>query len=219
MADIRQQIISLLAEPGGWDREYHYGFEMYGARGEFIGTVASVHKESVRFNNVRRTDEHFARQGERYFRYEDIEWIRPKNQTPSFYPMVIAVDFDGTIVRNKWPDIGEEILGAADAIRMWHAQGHRVIIWTCRAGNELEMCRVWLAKNFIPCYSINTNPPDRIGLYGSDTRKISADLYIDDKAVGAPDDPAELWRLACEKVSKMEREEATTCTSQPKANY
>ena len=149
----------------------------------------------------------------------EIGRIRPESPSSTFRPLIIAVDFDGTIVRNKWPDIGEPIPDAAETIRLWHAQGHRVVIWTCRAGKELEACEKWLIRNWVPFYSINSNPSDRISLYGSDTRKISADLYIDDKAVGAPDDPAQLWKMAREKVAKMEREEAYTCTFQPKANF
>ncbi len=149
---------------------------------------------------------------------DEIKCIRPEHQTPTFCPLVIAVDFDGTIVHNKWPDIGEPVREAADTIRLWTARGHRIVIWTCRVGNELEACEKWLIRNWVPFYSINSNPLDRIDLYGSDTRKISADLYIDDKAAGAPDDPAELWKMAREKVTQLEREEARTCTYQPKEN-
>ncbi len=117
--------------------------------------------------------------------------------------MIIAIDFDGTLVRSVWPAIGSPVSGAIETMRQWHRAGHRIIIWTCRAGAELEACEQWLIANGVPFDAINENLPERIALYGSDTRKASADLYLDDKAVGAPDDPAELWRLAREKVAQM----------------
>ena len=118
--------------------------------------------------------------------------------------MIIAIDFDGTLVRSVWPAIGSPVSGAIETMRQWHRAGHRIIIWTCRAGAELEACEQWLIDNHVPYDSINCNLPERVEFYGgSDTRKVSADLFVDDKAVGAPDDPAELWRLAREKVAQM----------------
>ncbi|MHB1701892.1 MAG: hypothetical protein ACYCSN_17530 [Acidobacteriaceae bacterium] len=82
--------------------------------------------------------------------------------------------------------------------------GHRIILWTCRAERELVACEQWLIDNRVPFDAINANLPERVEFYGgSDTRKVSADLYLDDKVAGAPDDPVELWRLAGEEVAKM----------------
>ena len=118
--------------------------------------------------------------------------------------LVLAVDFDGTIVLSAWPEIGEPIPGAIDTLRQWHQEGHHIIIWTCRAGPELEACREWLDAHGVRYDAINCNLPERIEFYGgSDTSKVSADLYIDDKAVGAPSDSVELWALARERVAQM----------------
>ena len=118
-------------------------------------------------------------------------------------PLVIAVDFDGTLAYSAWPEIGEPVPGALETLRQWRAEGHRLIVWTCRAGQELEACERWLIHHRVPYDAINANLPERIAYFGSDTRKISADLYIDDKAAGAPVDPVELWALARKTVAQL----------------
>lgn len=122
--------------------------------------------------------------------------------------MIVAVDFDGTLCYSKWPAIGAPVPTAIDTMRRWRADGHRIIIWTCRAGPELEACREWLDAHGVPYDALNENLPERIALYGNDTRKASADLYVDDKAVGAPTDPVELWRMARDRVAQLTGQEA-----------
>ena len=51
--------------------------------------------------------------------------------------MVIALDFDGTIVEHKYPEIGEEIPFATETIRMLIAERHKVILWSVREGSFL----------------------------------------------------------------------------------
>ena len=97
--------------------------------------------------------------------------------------MIIAVDFDGTIVENKYPNIGREIPGAASALHHFKKFGHTIIINTCRAGEYLEQAKSYLIGHDIPFDFINENDPKRIAQYGGDTRKISADVYIDDKNI------------------------------------
>ncbi len=115
--------------------------------------------------------------------------------------MIIACDFDGTLVHSAWPEIGELVPTALETLRQWHHAGHHIIIWTCRTGKELEACEQWLIANGVPYDAINCNLPERVAFYGgSGTRKVSADLYIDDRA---PSDPVELWRMARERVTQM----------------
>lgn len=98
--------------------------------------------------------------------------------------MIISIDFDGTIVREKWPEIGRPIPGALAAIRKLHAAGHTIIINSCRAqAPELAM-REWLEEHLPGCIDyINENSLERTTRYGGDCRKISADIYIDDKNI------------------------------------
>lgn len=98
--------------------------------------------------------------------------------------LVIAIDFDGTIVESDFPRIGAEIFGAGATIRRLKEKGHHITIWTCRCGDALTDAINWLLANKIPFDAVNINTPSRIRLYNSDSRKISADIYVDDRIVG-----------------------------------
>ena len=95
--------------------------------------------------------------------------------------MRLAIDFDGTIVEADYPEIGELRVDAKKYINMLHEDGHMIIINTCRA-LEYELKAVnFLAENGIWFDLVNNNDPDMIREFGMDCRKISADIYIDDK--------------------------------------
>lgn len=121
--------------------------------------------------------------------------------------MIIAVDFDGTIVENAYPEIGEPMKGAREALQYFREEGHTIIINSCRAGIYADNMRRWLKSRMFHFDFINENDPKRTAQYGGDTRKISADIYIDDKNVFCRsinwfDIMAEVDRLACEKQKK-----------------
>jgi hydroxymethylpyrimidine pyrophosphatase-like HAD family hydrolase len=97
---------------------------------------------------------------------------------------IFAIDFDGTIVRDRYPDIGEPILDAIITIKEIKNLGHKIIIWSCRVEPQLTEMRDFLILNNIPFDYINENCPTKIAYYNNDTRKIGADFYIDDKMVG-----------------------------------
>lgn len=94
--------------------------------------------------------------------------------------MIISVDFDGTIVENKYPEIGDPIPGAIETLQAWKARGHTIIINSCRSGVHQAQMEAWLIRNHVAHDYINENDPARTEQYGSDCRKISADIYIDD---------------------------------------
>lgn len=98
--------------------------------------------------------------------------------------MIIAVDFDGVLNATAYPNVGEAIPGAIEGMQKLHSLGHTLIIWTCRAGKELEDAIEWLLENEVPFVGVNCNTTERIRQYSNDSRKISADLYIDDCIVG-----------------------------------
>lgn len=98
--------------------------------------------------------------------------------------MIIAVDFDGTIVENKYPKIGAPIPGAIETLQKWKERGHTIIINSCRSGVHEAQMEAWLVRNHVAHDFINQNDPERTRLYGSDCRKISADVYIDDRDIG-----------------------------------
>lgn len=114
--------------------------------------------------------------------------------------MIIAIDFDGTVVTHDFPNIGEEI-GAVPVLRRLVAEGHQLILFTMRSDREevkpddvetgnhkvskpyLSMALQWFIKHDIPLYGININPTQK---NWTDSPKAYAELYIDDAALGCP---------------------------------
>ncbi|HAF27593.1 MAG TPA: hydrolase [Bacteroidales bacterium] len=108
--------------------------------------------------------------------------------------MIIAVDFDGTIVDHEYPEIGKPKLFAFDTLKALQNKGHQLILWTYRAGKELEEAVEYCQKNGIEFYAINKNYPEEI--YDETiSRKIYADVYIDDKNAGGFLDWSKIWEI------------------------
>ena len=101
---------------------------------------------------------------------------------------IIAIDFDGCLVKNKYPDIGEEISESVEAYRRELANGAEFILWTCRTGEKLQAALEWCKERGISFSAINENIPSHVLDYDEDPRKVYADEYWDDKAVKMPPD-------------------------------
>ena len=102
--------------------------------------------------------------------------------------MNFAVDFDGTLVTNKYPEIGYPNYKLVEFCKRRQSLGDNIILWTCRTGKYLEDAITYLKDvcNLIPNY-INENAPWDHTLYEAEGRKIGADYYIDDKAISVYD--------------------------------
>lgn len=99
--------------------------------------------------------------------------------------MIIAIDFDGTICRGKYPAIEGAQPYAREVITRLHEGGHYIIIWTCRTGERLLEAVNWLLEQKIPFDRINDHHPDNLREYGNiGGKKIYAHCYIDDKNLG-----------------------------------
>lgn len=98
--------------------------------------------------------------------------------------MIIAVDFDGTLHCGTYPEIGVIAPDARNCMQQLKSEGHYIIINTCRSGKELVDAINWLLLNDIPFNRVNDNEPGNTVKYGSNSRKIYAHVYIDDKQVG-----------------------------------
>ena len=96
---------------------------------------------------------------------------------------VIAVDFDGCLCANRWPEIGEANHGAIRELIRLRERGARLILWTCRTGARLDEAVSWCRGRGLTFDAVNDNVPERVVQYGGDTRKVSADEYWDDLAV------------------------------------
>ena len=94
---------------------------------------------------------------------------------------VIAVDFDGTLCTNNWPEIGEPNLKLVSYLKKRQKLGDKLILWTCRCGKHLTEALEWCTNEcWLEFDSVNENLPAVIDLFGGDTRKIWADELIDD---------------------------------------
>lgn len=97
--------------------------------------------------------------------------------------LIIAVDFDGTIVDDAYPKIGKTRLFAFETLKRLQEDGHRLILWTYRSGLRLEEAVKFCNDNGIQFYAVNKSFPEEQFDY-SKSRKIYADLYIDDRNIG-----------------------------------
>ena len=96
--------------------------------------------------------------------------------------MIIALDFDGTVVTHEYPYIGEEI-GAVPVLKELTAAGHKLILFTMRSGKLLDEAVAWFERNGVELYAVNENPEQKSW---TSSVKVHANIYIDDCALGCP---------------------------------
>lgn len=98
--------------------------------------------------------------------------------------MIIAVDFDGTLVEHEYPQIGCSVPFGFETLAEFQKEGHQLILWTVRIGKELEAavqyCRIY---HNIVFWGVNENPTQK---YWNGSPKAYAQMYIDDAALGCP---------------------------------
>lgn len=119
--------------------------------------------------------------------------------------MTIAVDFDGTIVRHRYPKIGEEIPFATDTLRMLISERHRLILWTVREGRLLDEAIEWCKARGVEFYAVNRDFPEEDATGSGFSRKIKADLFIDDRNFGGLPDWGTIYhRIRAGKALKSD---------------
>ena len=97
--------------------------------------------------------------------------------------MVFAVDFDGTLSFGQWPDVGAANEGLIEFLKKRKKLGDKLILWTCREGGTLDVAVEWCFKQGLEFDAINENLPEIVERYQHNSRKISCDFYIDDRAI------------------------------------
>ena len=99
--------------------------------------------------------------------------------------MIFAVDFDGTIVEHRYPAIGAEIPFAIETLKKLVQEQHRLILWTVRKGKLLEEAVEFCRKRGLEFYAVNRNYPEETEEQADKgSRKLKADIWIDDRNVG-----------------------------------
>lgn len=97
---------------------------------------------------------------------------------------IISIDYDDTIVYADYPNIGTIKPHAREVINQLYNEGNTIIINTCRSGEHESAAAQYLIEMGVKFHHINENHPENIVQYDSDSRKIFADIYIDDKQLG-----------------------------------
>ena len=114
--------------------------------------------------------------------------------------MTIAVDFDGTIVEHRYPEIGKELPFATQTLRMLIEDRHKLILWSVREGKLLEEAVEWCRKRGVEFYAVNKDfPEEDLSKNQSFSRKIKADMWIDDRNIGGLPDWGTIYQMITEK--------------------
>ena len=99
-----------------------------------------------------------------------------------WYFFIALLRLEGTLCEECWPEIGKPNLKLIGELIYRRSLGDRLILWTCRSGIQLTQA-VFFCKSYgLEFDAVNENLPDIIEKYGNDSRKISADIYIDDRS-------------------------------------
>lgn len=106
--------------------------------------------------------------------------------------MIIAVDFDGTIVEHRYPDIGPEKPFAIETLKKLAKEHHQLILWTVREGKHLQEAVDFCRERGLEFYAVNRNYPEENHPH---TRKLNAELWIDDRNLGGLPDWGTIYRM------------------------
>ena len=110
--------------------------------------------------------------------------------------MVIAVDFDGTVVENRYPAIGRELPFATETLRMLAQEGHRLVLWTCREGQLLDEAVAWCRERGVEFWAVNRDYPEEDPRHNQHfSRKLKADIFIDDRNLGGLPDWGTIYEM------------------------
>lgn len=109
--------------------------------------------------------------------------------------MIIAVDFDGTIVEHKYPKIGKEKPFAIATLKRLQHEGHRITLWTVREGELLQQAVDFCRVRGLEFYTVNANFSDEHSEEQGYSRKIKADIFIDDRNLGGLPDWSTIYEM------------------------
>lgn len=99
------------------------------------------------------------------------------------FDIVFGVDCDGTVVKHKYPLMGEDVPDAVRVLTRLVKHGHKLVINTMRSDKYLQDAIDWFELHNLPIYGANKNPNQSTW---TNSPKVYADVYIDDAALGCP---------------------------------
>lgn len=133
--------------------------------------------------------------------------------------MVIAVDFDGTIVEHKYPAIGKERPFAVATLKQLMEDGHKLVLWSVRTGELLDEAVAWCEERGVRFYAVNGNLDEDANCMNSDNfcRKLKVQMFIDDRNVGGLPDWGSIYQIITRRISyeQLLREEMNMPVEKP----
>ena len=118
--------------------------------------------------------------------------------------MTIAVDFDGTIVEHRYPQIGKEIPFAISTLKLLAKENHRLILWSVREGALLEEAVNWCKERGLEFYAVNKDYPEEGNDHKGYSRKLKVDMFIDDRNLGGLPDWGLIYQMIHEQKTYQE---------------
>lgn len=134
----------------------------------------------------------------------------------------IAVDFDGTIVEHRYPEIGKEIPFATDTLKMLIKENHQLILWSVREGKLLQDAVDWCHERGVDFWAVNKDYPEEdFGKNNHFSRKLKADYFIDDRMVGGLPSWGQIYRIIHEHktYAQILREQLGDTPDEPKKRH
>ena len=136
--------------------------------------------------------------------------------------MIIAVDFDGTIVEHKYPEIGQEVPFAIDTLKMLIKDQHRLILWSVREGALLDEAVEWCRARGVEFYALNKDYPEEEKEKNNHfSRKLKADFFIDDRNVGGLPEWGQIYQMISQNKTyrQLIREQLSVNQEPPKKKH
>lgn len=118
--------------------------------------------------------------------------------------LILAIDFDGTIVGDAYPNIGKPQLFAFETLKRLQDDGHRLILWTYRDGKKLKEAVDFCKENGIEFYAVNKSFPEE-QFSQEKSPKIHADYFIDDRNIGGFIGWGEVYQLLTNETPNIEK--------------
>lgn len=116
--------------------------------------------------------------------------------------MKIAVDFDGTIVDHRYPQIGKEKPFAIKTLIKLQEEGHQLILWSVREGRLLDEAVDFCRERGLEFYAVNKDYDEEVAEKNRNfSRKLKVDLFIDDRNLGGLPSWGEIYQMIHKRMT------------------